>query len=291
VVDLLIWRGRSDPSLDIQLRDADTISGVRSRLTLFRVYAGCAALLLLYCSAAFSQGVKQAPQSESQALLATGESVFMQNCAFCHGRDAGGGETGPSLSASKLVSQDQNGEKISPVVRNGRPEKGMPRFNLSEQDLAGVVAFIHHQRAQANAHPGGRRGVAVGDLQTGNAELGKRYFNGAGGCASCHSATGDLAKVASKYQGLALERRLLYPEGAAATVTVTLPSGETLKGRLAYRDEFTLGMRDSEGWYHSWPISAVKFALSEPADAHVDLLAKYTDDDIHNLMAYLQTLR
>ena len=66
---------------------------------------------------------------------------------------------------------------------------------------------------------------------------------------------------------------------------------EKLSGKLAYKDEFHIGMRDTNGWYHSWPTSAVKFTIDAPADAHAELLAKYTDDDIHNLMAYLQTLR
>jgi cytochrome c oxidase cbb3-type subunit 3 len=241
--------------------------------------------------AVFAQSAKKASQSESEALVATGHSLFMQNCAFCHGRDAGGGETGPSLTESKLVAQDNNGDKIAPVVRNGRPEKGMPRFNLSEQDLAGVVAFIHHERNDASTHPGRRRGVDASDLQSGNAELGKQYFNGPGRCASCHSVTGDLSKIAAKYQALALERRMLYPEGAAAKVTVTLPSGEKLNGTLAYKDEFTLGLLDGEGWYHSWPISYIKFSITAPAEAHLELLGKYTDEDIHNLMTYLLTLR
>ena len=72
---------------------------------------------------------------------------------------------------------------------------------------------------------------------------------------------------------------------------VTLPSGETVKGTLVYHDEFTIGVRDDAGWYRSWPVNSVKYKIDAPADAHADLLAKYTDDDIHNLMAYLQTLR
>ncbi len=215
----------------------------------------------------------------------------MQNCAFCHGRDAGGGETGPSLTASKLVSEDMQGDKIGVVVHNGRPDKGMPRFNFSDQDLAGIVAFIHQQQKESAAHPGGRRGVAEEDLQTGNVGAGKKYFNGAGGCNACHSASGDLAKVAIRYKGLALERRLMYPEKAPAKLTVTLPSGGTVTGTLAYRDEFIVGLRGKDGWYRSWPTSQVKYTVDDPAEAHVTLLGKYTDDDIHNLMAYLQTLR
>lgn len=234
---------------------------------------------------------KPAPQSESQATIDTGQGLFQQNCAFCHGRDAGGGETGPDLTGSKLVAEDVRGDKIGGVIRNGRPEKGMPRFSLSDQDIAAVVAFIHYRREQAETHPGGRRRVDVSDLQTGNAEEGKQYFNGAGGCASCHSPTGDLAGVAKRYQGLKLEERMLYPEKARAKITVALGSGEKVTGTLAYRDEFTVGMTDASGWYRSWQADAVTYSIDDPAETHAVLLGKYTDADIHNLMAYLQTLR
>jgi cytochrome c oxidase cbb3-type subunit III len=237
------------------------------------------------------QPEKQAAQSESQATVDAGQALFLQNCAFCHGRDAAGGETGPDLTGSKLVAQDVRGDKIGGVIRNGRPEKGMPRFNLSDQDIVALATFIHHQRDEAEAHPGARRRVDVSDLQTGNAAVGKQYFNGAGTCSSCHSATGDLAGIANRYQGLKLEKRMLYPEKARARIMVTLPSGESIMGTLAYRDEFTVGMNDAEGWYHSWPADEIKYSTEEPAEAHVRLLGKYTDTDIHNLMAYLQTLR
>ena len=78
---------------------------------------------------------------------------------------------------------------------------------------------------------------------------------------------------------------------AGATVTVTLPSGETVAGALAYRDEFTIALTDSSGWYRSWPTRQVKFSVNNPLDAHVEQLGKYTDDDMHDVLAYLQTLR
>jgi len=224
-------------------------------------------------------------------LSEAGGSIFQQNCAFCHGRDAGGGETGPDLTRSKLVTDDVDGNKITEVVRNGRPEKKMPAFNFSDQEMLGLVAFVHSQQAKALAMKGKRRGVDVSDLQTGNVEEGKRYFNGAGTCAKCHSATTDLAGVASRYQGLQLEQRMLYPKDAKSRVSVSLPSGKTIAGSLAYLDEFTIGLRDSEGRYRSWSVNNVKYVLDSPVDAHVDLFSKYTDADIHNLMAYMQTLR
>lgn len=84
---------------------------------------------------------------------------------------------------------------------------------------------------------------------------------------------------------------MLYPEGAKARLTITLPSGQVVSGELAYWDEFTVAMRDATGRYRSWSANQVEYRIDAPADAHADLLAKYTDDDIHNLMAYLQTLR
>src|SRR5437660_1501796 len=191
----------------------------------------------------------QAPQSSPSPQVQAGQTLFTAQCAFCHGRDAAGGETGPDLTSSELVEKDVNGNEIGPVVRSGRIDKGMPPFNFSDADLAAVVLFIHEQKTRMDSKQGRRRTVQAEDLQTGNAEEGKQYFNGAGGCAKCHSPSGDLAGVASRFRGLALLERMLYPGGrragpssSPATVTVTLPSGETVTGKLAYRDEFVLGL-------------------------------------------------
>ena len=223
-------------------------------------------------------------------LSAAGEGLFQQNCAFCHGRDAEGGETGPDLTQSKMVRTDRTGDAISQVIRDGRPDNKMPAFNFSSQEIRSIIAFIHAREADAVARPGGRRGVAVADLQTGNVDAGRRYSEGAGGCTKCHSPTGDLAGLATRYEGLQLEERMLFPRGTISRVTVTLPSGEKLSGTVAYLDEFTVAIRDARGAYHSWPTNQVQYVLQSPVEAHVELFSKYSDDDIHNLMAYLQTL-
>jgi len=242
-------------------------------------------------SAVTSNAKDNAAGVHSSGLVEAGNALFRQNCAFCHGRDTMGGETGPDLTRSKLALSDVNGDKISEVVRDGRPEKKMPAFRFSSEELLSLAAFIHSQQVKAASKKGGRRGVDVSDLQTGNVDMGKQYFNGAGTCAKCHSATGDLAGIANRYEGLQLEERMLYPRGAKSHVTVTLPSGSKITGTLAYLDEFVVGLRDSDDTYHSWPTSKVKYAVDSPVNAHVDLFSKYTDADIHNLMAYLQTLR
>ena len=231
--------------------------------------------------------VKTYPPEQVQA----GAALFRQDCSFCHGRNAGGGESGPDLTRSKLVAEDVNGEKIGAVVRNGRPDKGMPRFDRSDEQIASLAAFIHTQRNNMISKVGGRKGVDPSDLQTGNAEAGKQYFDGSGGCAKCHSATRDLAGIASRYQGLQLEERMLYPKHAKSKVTVTPASGQSISGVLEYLDEFTVGLIDETGSYHSWRTRDVKYKLDEPVKAHVTLFGKYTDADIHNLMAYLQTLQ
>jgi len=250
-----------------------------------------ASLLQFLGTPAMMEAVAKPEPAQGSGLAEAGRALFQQNCAFCHGRDAMGGESGPDLTRSKLVLADVEGDKISVVVLNGRPEKKMPAFNFSSQEVLSIAAWIHEQVAAAEAHKGGRRGVEVADLQTGNVEAGRAYFNGAGGCTKCHSATGDLAGVASRYEGLQLEERMLYPEGAKSHVTVTLASGEKLTGVLVYHDEFTIGLRDATGNYRSWPARKIRYTIDAPADGHVALFDKYTDDDIHNLMAYVQTLR
>jgi cytochrome c oxidase cbb3-type subunit 3 len=221
----------------------------------------------------------------------SGGALFQQNCAFCHGRDAGGGESGPDLTRSKLVSNDRTGNDIAAVIRNGRLDKGMPKFNLSEAEFTSLAAFVHSQQDKAMSQTGNRKGVDVSDLQTGNADAGKKYFEGAGTCSKCHSPTGDLAGVASRYEGLKLEQRMLYPRDVKSTVDVTTRHAKTFSGVLAYQDEFTIALRDANGTYHSWNVRDVSYKVNEPVKAHVELFDKYTDNDIHNLMAYIQTLR
>lgn len=238
-----------------------------------------------------SQGPKPVHAEFTRVQVEAGGSLFLQNCAFCHGKDAGGGESGPDLTRSKLVASDKNGEAIGAVVRNGRQEKGMPHFGLPDAEIVDLVAFVHHEQDEAMSQTGTRKGVEDSDLQTGNAAAGKQYFEGAGGCITCHSATGDLAGVATRYSGLQLEEQMLYPADAKTKVTVKTSTGQSYAGTVEYQDEFNIGMRDSFGVYHSWPTTAITYKIDRPADAHVAALAKYTDKDIHNVLAYIQTLK
>jgi cytochrome c oxidase cbb3-type subunit 3 len=233
------------------------------------------------------------PQTYPAEQVRAGQVRFVAQCALCHGRDAAGSDTGPDLTRSMLVAEDLRGSKIGPLVRTGRLEKGMPAFAVDDAELVALVAFIHDQKTKAEALGGGRRSVEVADLLTGNAEAGQKYFNGAGNCSKCHSATGDLAGIANRLQGLPLLQRMLYPggRGSAAKVSVSPTSGETINGTLVSRDEFSIVMNDSSGARRTFPVNGTKFTIDNPLETHFQQLGKYTDTDMHNVYAYLATLR
>lgn len=218
------------------------------------------------------------------------QKEFVESCGFCHGEDATGSRA-PDLVRSPLVNRDQKGDLIGPVIRNGRPDQGMPAFALSDAVIQDIVAFLHQRVEESlrSSHVG--NDYPIERLLTGNAEAGRAYFNGTGKCASCHSPTGDLAGIAKKYPPLALEEHILAPPGGFVTLTVTTPSGDKISGKLAHLDDFSVALRDSTGWYHSWPRDKVKVTAHDPMQFHREMLAKYTDADIHNLFAYLETLK
>ena len=220
-----------------------------------------------------------------------GKKVYDGNCSFCHGEDATGGR-GPDLVRSALVAHDKDGDQLGPVILNGRASKGMPPLHLTSTQIKDVSAFLHFRQAQSLASSHLPANYALKWMLTGNAAAGKSYFNGAGKCNDCHSPTGDLAHVATKYTPLDLESMMLYPRTAdKRTVTVTLPSGKTIEGPLFHLDEFTVALHDSAGWYRSFPRSQVKVEVHDPLAAHRQLLDKLTQSDVHNLFAYLETLK
>ena len=235
------------------------------------------------------------PQTYTAAQVQAGELRFGGQCGFCHGRDAAGGEQGPDLTRSELVSQDLRSDKIGPVVRTGRVDAGMPSFPLNDADLTAITAFLHKQMDDAATLGGGRRSVEPEDLATGNAADGRAYFSGAGGCSGCHSATGDLAGIGRRYQGLTLLQRMLYPSGRPAPAlpkaTFTLPSGQTVIAPLSAEDEFTVTVMDPLSAPQTYQRNAVKVKIENPMSAHFDQLGKYTDAAMHNIYAYLETLK
>jgi cytochrome c oxidase cbb3-type subunit 3 len=224
------------------------------------------------------------------AAVKRGKDAFVATCGFCHGND-GTGSRAPDLVRSPLLSHDTNGDKIGPVIRSGMPDDGMPAFPLNDALIKDIAAFLHAQ-ALAALHSAKLPGdYPVAKLLTGNAEAGKAYFNGPGGCNKCHSVTGDLKGIAKQYSAIALQSLILYPTGEKMTATVTLPSGQKVEGTVIAHDEFTIALRNAEGWYRSYDLKHAKVELHDPLEQHRVLLHQYTDKDVHNLFAYLETLQ
>ncbi|MBV9771052.1 MAG: c-type cytochrome [Bryobacterales bacterium] len=265
-----------------------------------------AALSLVIAASLTAQAPPSAPRRGNMlisravpdaAAVERGQKVFSVNCAFCHGTTAQGGDTGPDLVRSPLALDDERGDKIGPVVEQGRPGKGMPAFHFLADQIQDIAAFLR-SRQQAAID---RNAYSILNIVTGDREKGREYFNSAGRCNTCHSPTGDLAGIAKKYDAVTLQSRFLYPRigpgsnnspHPGAQATVTLASGKSFSGTLDYLDDFNVALRDASGEYHSFSRDArLKVDIRDPLAAHAELLKQYTDADMHNLLAYLVTLQ
>jgi mono/diheme cytochrome c family protein len=244
-----------------------------------------------FAAAVFTPGAPPDP-----AAVARGQQLFVPTCGFCHGPDASG-RSGPDLVQSSIVIADNNGNLLGPMVRNGRPGKGMPAFaSLTDAQIWDLSAFLHSRvRAAAN-----RFTYNFAEVVTGSPQAGQAYFDGAGKCNTCHSPAGDLAGIARRYQPANLQARMLYPgrsffePGQApppTRVTVTMPSGQTFSGVLISRDPFNVALREDSGWYHSLPVQGAKVQVEDPLAAHQRLIHTITDPEMHDLLAYLETLK
>ena len=223
-----------------------------------------------------------------------GKKQFVIQCGGCHGADARGDDNGPDLVRSVIVLDDEQGSLIGPVLRKGFPNNGMPAFDLSPAQIQDLAAFLR-ERTQAAIN---RNAYPLQNLLTGDAKAGAAFFNGAGRCNTCHSATGDLAGLASRFQPALLQTRFLYPRGGRGgappkptTVKVTPRTGPAVSGTLEFIDDFTVGLRDGEGYYRSFSRDAVKVEIQDPLAGHAALLKQYTDKSMHDVLAYLVTLK
>lgn len=245
-----------------------------------------------------SSSVKAASDDPAKNPMASpgaqrGAKLYESACAFCHGA-TGKGATGPSLIDSSMVRHDKDGDLIGKIIREGRLEKGMPAFTIFDKDQVNdLVEFVHARVTATDSREtaGPRSGYQLKKLLSGDVAAGKAYFETTGGCAKCHSTTGDLAGVAKKYQPTELEGKLLYPRGKPSTAVITLKDGKTVRGTLAHLDPFYVAVTDGDGVYHSWERSSVKVTVNDPLSAHLELLGKYRNKDVHDLFAYLESLQ
>lgn len=245
------------------------------------------------------------PGGFDEAAVARGKDVNVAQCGFCHGVTARGGAGGPDLTRSAMVQEDEGGKQLGAFLKVGRPDRGMPPFELTEQQTSDLAAFLHSEIYLA----ANRRYYKVLDIMTGDPKAGETFFNGAGKCAACHAASGDLKGVGAKYEPTVLQGRILNPRsrpgvtGPAAQphlnpfalqATVTMPSGEKVTGTLVRLTDFDVMLYDPQtqerrSWIRHDGVPRV--AVTDPLQAHVDLWTRLTDDDMHNLTAYLGSLK
>ena len=264
-----------------------------------------AAVLLLWPAAAAAQQQALTPVADT-AAVDRGQKLLVDQCGFCHGTNARGGSGGPDLTRSALVQTDEDGKQLAEFLVTGRPDKGMPKFDIPRAQVSDLAAFLH-SAIYANSN---RRLYKILDIVVGDAKAGEAYFTGAGRCGTCHSPARDLKGIGAKYEPATLQGRLLLPRGrerpagspsvpmytdpTALQVTVTPQSGPAVSGGLVRMTDFEVTLYDaSAGRMRSWLRSGEtpKVTVTDPLQAHVDHLTKWTDAEMHNMTAYLTSLK
>jgi Cytochrome c. len=231
-----------------------------------------------------------------------GKTTYIADCITCHGPKGRGTDQGADLVRSLVVLKDRYGDRIGPFLLKGHPmQSGAPSSGLTQAQIVDLSHFLH-QKVEDTLRTGPYNKVL--NVLTGDPKAGEAYFNGAGKCGACHSPTGDLAGIGKKYDPPALQLKVVFPQTVAfgrhatagakkpVTVTVTSPSGESVTGVLLEIDDFNVSLRDASGQYRSFKRTPeIKVEKNDPYAAHVALLDQYTDKDIHDVVAYLETLK
>ena len=243
-----------------------------------------------------------------------GKQVYGISCRACHGADLRGGDIGgPNLLRSDVMLNDANGELLLPIVRGGRATAGMPAIDLPADDVTAVAIYIHSVLATARAQGAPPPGPPVSlNVLVGDAAAGEAYFNAK--CVSCHSTAGDLQGIALRVPdpmqlqnlwvgggreatagaGRSGEPEFDAPPGRrTVTASVTPATGPPVQGRLDRIDDFTVTLILADGTRRTFRRvgDVPKIQINDPLAAHRTLLSTYTDSDMHNVTAFLMTVK
>jgi cytochrome c oxidase cbb3-type subunit 3 len=251
-----------------------------------------AALAVLLSAAIHAQAGRTDRQVPDPSAVDRGKRIYLQFCINCHGSLAQGTDDGPDLIRSNVVLHDNLGSGIGPALK-----KLAGHTDLTQAQVLDLSHFLK-QRVEDTITD--RNAAKPPNVLTGDANAGRAYFNGAGKCSMCHSATGDLAGIGKRYDGITLQQRFLFPrQGGRGTpppkpieVTVTPPSGPPVSGTLDRIDDFNVSLKDAAGQRQSWRRAPdLKVDINDPYATHNELLDQYTDADMHNIVAYLASLK
>ena len=247
-------------------------------------------------SCLFAQEGRSRGPAADPAVVKRGMETFASNCAACHGTDARGGR-GPDLARSFVVTSDNTGQALGEYARVGNPGNGMPPFSLTDGEFSDIAVFVNATaQAQSSRRPPDSAALLVGD-----AKAGETYFNGEGKCTGCHSVTGDLKGVGTKYEPPQLQGRIVYPRGNGGypgfgqapsdppyTAAATLPDGTRISGTVTLLSDYMVTIRDADGArYTVTRTDAAKVEIKDPLQAHADRMKILTDRQMHDLTAYL----
>ena len=244
-----------------------------------------------------------------KAAVERGKKAYGTNCAYCHGDDARGSNGGTNILRSEYIMKDRDGEVLREFLLNRSgtghtgARAGTVRFGFTKGQANEIAAFVTDVSAFIHDFPVSSRDrgrmrpptIVVGDPGAGEA-----YFNAH--CSSCHSPAGDLQGIARRIQDpRTLQQTWLMPrvyggrggglEGV--TVTVTQPDGQKIEGKLGRLDDFVVTLTDSTGAVRSFDRDhdQPKVEVHDPMQPHRDLLPNYTDKDIHDVTAWMETLK
>lgn len=263
-----------------------------------------------------------------QAAHDRGRALWASHCIDCHGSQARGSDTGPNIIRTKVVNYDRSaavtGSVLGPFLKAGHPTQSQkPSASFTDEEVVSLANFL---RQRVNDTMRGSPLFTVGDIVIGDAKAGEAYFNADGKCATCHNATErNLAGVSTRIpEPVDLQQRMLFPMGGgrgrgrggrgapggapvdpvaaaqaqaaadrnAVKVTIAPASGAQMTGVLVEETDFYVTLREADGTIRVVRRApGLKITKTNPMQAHIDLLDRITDTQIHDVVAYLETMK
>ncbi len=242
----------------------------------------------------------------SQDVLIRGKGLYEANCASCHAADLRGGPKGTNLLRSGIALRDQHGELVGEAVA-----KHDPPVNLVPADAVAIAEYIHgvHATMSGQGSPPGRNPTDVElNVLVGDAKAGEAAF--ASLCSSCHSVTGNLKGIASKFEDArALQNGWVAGStapfagggrgaggGAGNPATVMMADGSKLEGTLVRKDDFLVVLMLPDGTRKSMARNngIPKVEVKDPREAHKKMVLQLDDPEnkkMHDVTAYLWTIK